>query len=70
MTSPPISFCELSTEFAVQVYGALPKAATPPLRIVISTCGIGLGVLAAGFIVHWYQFRKGNNEEEQKDQDL
>ena len=48
----------------MQVYGALPQAAVLPLRIVISTCGIGLGILAAGFVVH--KVKGGNvNEEEQ-----
>ncbi|XP_072033175.1 uncharacterized protein [Amphiura filiformis] len=66
VVDPDYSFCQLSTQFAVRVYGALPKADIPAMRIVISTCGIGLGALAAGFIVH--KVRGKTTEEEQVDQ--
>ena len=62
----PCSFCQLRGQFAVQVYGALPKSTLPPLRIMLYTCGGGLGALLAFYITH-KMWPEDVEEEEGKD---
>ncbi|XP_033637860.1 cation channel sperm-associated protein subunit delta-like [Asterias rubens] len=50
VVNPDYSFCQLRGQFAVQVYGTLPKSTIPPLHIMLYTCGLGLAVLLAFYL--------------------
>ncbi|XP_033100496.1 cation channel sperm-associated protein subunit delta-like [Anneissia japonica] len=42
VVDPNYSFCSLNTQFAVEVYGALPEAPFPQMRIMLGLCGFGV----------------------------
>ena len=59
------SFCRLTTQFAVRVYGALPKASVPPFRIMLGTCALGVSLVMAGFV--YQNFWTGDEKEEEEE---
>ncbi|PIK56076.1 putative cation channel sperm-associated protein subunit delta [Apostichopus japonicus] len=59
---PDYSFCQLETQFAVEVFGAFPKSELPALRIMMITCGLGLIALISLYVIDIFYWRNGEEE--------
>ncbi|XP_071838478.1 cation channel sperm-associated auxiliary subunit delta-like isoform X3 [Apostichopus japonicus] len=59
---PDYSFCQLETQFAVEVFGAFPKSELPALRIMMITCGLGLIALISLYVIDIFYWRDGEEE--------
>ncbi|KAJ8030265.1 Cation channel sperm-associated protein subunit delta [Holothuria leucospilota] len=60
------SFCQLSTQFAVEVFGAFPKTQLSPLTIMMYTCLVGLIGTVLFYIIDVCYLRDGEEEEEEE----
>ncbi|XP_071509326.1 cation channel sperm-associated auxiliary subunit delta-like [Diadema antillarum] len=61
---PRYSYCHLRTQFAVEVYGALPPSAVSAMKVMLITCLLGFVGVAIVFIYYTVQIKDTEEEED------
>ena len=62
----PCSYCNLHTQFAVEVYGALPPSTVSDIKVMLITLLVGLGGVALLFLYYMLHIKDEEEQESQK----